>query len=120
MTKTNRPLTLPIILELGRDRFRLVDPADIYYLQASDDDVLVKLRRGRPLRDHRTLGDIERDLPTPPFFRIHRGYIGNLGWVQEIRRKGSSSWEVKMKPPVNKLLPVSRDRWAGLKRLLGG
>jgi DNA-binding LytR/AlgR family response regulator len=56
------------------------------------------------------------------FQRIHREYAVNLRWVREVRRRRRGrDWEVKMEPPVHRVLPVSRSEWpkleAALKRL---
>ena len=45
------------------------------------------------------------------FLRIHRNHAVNLARIQEIRRrKGREDWEVKLEPPVNQVLPVSRNQ----------
>jgi DNA-binding LytR/AlgR family response regulator len=43
----------------------------------------------------------------------------NLDRVYELRSRGNDEWEVKMDPPVNKVLPVSRRRMEELRKLLG-
>ena len=43
----------------------------------------------------------------------------NLDRVYELRSRGDREWEVKMDPPVNKVLPVSRRRMDELRTLLG-
>ena len=58
-------------------------------------------------------------MPSPPFFRILRSYIVNINRVLELRLRGRRDYEVKMDPPVNKVLPVSRDRYPELAKLLG-
>jgi len=48
---------------------------------------------------------------SPQFLRIHRNHAVNLARIREIRRrKGRDDWEVKLEPPVNRVLPVSRGR----------
>jgi len=43
------------------------------------------------------------------FVRIHRNPAVNPGRVREIRAAASSSlWEVRLEPPVNEVLPISR------------
>jgi DNA-binding LytR/AlgR family response regulator len=43
----------------------------------------------------------------------------NLNRVLELRSRGDNEWELKMDPPVNKVLPVSRRRLPDLRELLG-
>jgi len=45
---------------------------------------------------------------------IHRSWAVNLRRVREIRPAADSGWEVKLDPPVNRVLPVSRRRVTAL------
>jgi hypothetical protein len=56
-----------LLLHLARDRRRAIDPHDIYFLEATGQTTLVRLRSSRRLRDVRTLGN--RVLP------VSRTYI---------------------------------------------
>ena len=56
------------------------------------------------------LEEVEARLPSLPFLRIRRSYIVNLDRAYELRSRGGGEWEVKMGPPDNKVLPVSRRR----------
>jgi DNA-binding LytR/AlgR family response regulator len=49
-----------------------------------------------------------RRLHSAGFIRSHRSYLVNLDRVRELRlRPGDSNdWELKLEPPVNKVLPV--------------
>ncbi|MCH8339195.1 MAG: LytTR family transcriptional regulator DNA-binding domain-containing protein [Chloroflexi bacterium] len=58
-------------------------------------------------------------MPSSPFFRVHRSYVVNLNRVLELRSRGDDEWELKMDPPVSKVLPVSRRRLPDLRELLG-
>jgi len=41
--------------------------------------------------------------------RVHRNHAVNPRHVLEIRRRSShADWEVKLEPPVNRVLPVGR------------
>ena len=98
-----------ILLHLAESNRLLVEPDEIYYIEASKDDSLVRLRGKTPLRDVRQLGEVETALADRGFLRIHTKYLVNLAHIRQIRkRKGSDDWEVKLDAPVNKVLPVSR------------
>ena len=57
----------------------------------------------RPIRDF-----LPRFAPHG-FLQIHRQYVVNLRRIHQIRRRADSrDWEVKLEPPVNRVLPVSR------------
>ncbi len=49
------------------------------------------------------------------FLQIHREYVVNLRQIRQIRRRDDGrDWEVKLEPPVNRILPVSRGAVAKL------
>lgn len=98
-----------ILLHLTDGTRRVVEPLDVYYLEADGGDTLVRLRGRRRLRDARSVGNLIRRLARWGFVRIHRDFAVNLRRVRELRpQKDGSGWEVKLEPPVNVVLPVSR------------
>lgn len=110
-----------LALRLERDRRRLVDVSDVYYLEADRDATLVRLRGARPLRDIRALSELLPLLTKAGFVRIHRSFAVNLGRVRELRlQRDGVGWEVKLEPPVNRVLPVSRRELGRLNRVLDG
>ena len=98
-----------VLLHLDRDLRRVTDPDDIYFLEADGGDTLVRLRGRRRSRDVRRLRDMVATLAPFGFLLIHRSYAINLIHLREIRRRDESrGWEVRLNPPVNRILPVSR------------
>ena len=95
---------------------RFVEAGEIYYLQGEGHDTLVRLAGRRRLRSTRRLSEWETELRGGRFVRVHNSYLVNFDRVRELRlRKGDpNDWEVKLDPPVNSVLPVSR---AGYRRL---
>ena len=62
-----------------------------------------------------TVGDLIKQFAPYGFLRVHRNHAVNLARIQEIRRrKGREDWEVKLEPPVNRILPVSRGQIGAL------
>ena len=107
-----------ILLRLPDRHRRLIDPLDIYYLEADGDETLVRTRSRHLIRDIRSLGELEPYLEAFPFFRIHEASLVNLHRVREIRpRESGDDWEVVMEPPVNRILAVSRGRRRELEAL---
>lgn len=97
------------LLHLANRVRRVVDADDIYYLEAQGDETDVRLRGTRALRDVRSLGEVLKELGPLGFVRSHRNHAVHPGHVLEIRPATSGSgWEVRLEPPVNKVLPVSR------------
>ena len=107
------------VLKLDRLRRRIVDVSDVYYLEADGAMTLVRLRRARPIRDVRGLTALLGSLATQGFVRIHRSYVVNLRHVRELRRQRDGvDWEVKLEPPVHRVLPVSRGELPTLLKVL--
>ncbi|MCH8340851.1 MAG: LytTR family transcriptional regulator [Chloroflexi bacterium] len=110
-------LRFPVKSEPGR--VLLLEKSQIFYVEAEADDSLIRTARKKRYRHSERLDQVEARLPSPPFFRIHRSYVVNLNRVFELRSRGDDEWELKMDPPVNKVLPVSRRRLRDLRKLLG-
>jgi DNA-binding LytR/AlgR family response regulator len=105
------------LLHLTGRRRRVVDADDIYYLEAQGDETDVRQRGARRLRDVRSLGEMMNVLAPLGFVRIHRNHAVHPGRVREIRPDADGSGhEVRLEPPVNKVLPVSRRLLARLLR----
>jgi DNA-binding LytR/AlgR family response regulator len=106
-----------VLLHVSDGLRRAVDPASVYYLEAVRGDTVLRRRGARTLKDIRQLGEVMRVWKSHGFVRVHRNHAVNSDHVLEIRlRPGSQYWEVKLAPPVNRVLPVSRnylkDLWA--------
>lgn len=114
--------TLPtrVLLHLADGRRRVIDADQIYYVEARGDDTDVRLRSARPLRDVRKLGQVVEALAPLGFVRVHRNHAVNLRHVRELRpaRRGDG-WEVRLEPPVGKVLPMSRAGRAAILAALG-
>jgi DNA-binding LytR/AlgR family response regulator len=50
---------------------------------------------------------------------VNRSQVVNLRRVREIRRDPDGGWELKLDPPVNRVLQISRRRAAGLWEAFG-
>ena len=110
-------LRFPIKSKPGR--VGLLEKDQIFYVEAEADDCLIRTARKKLYRHSERLDQVEARLSSPPFFRVHRSYVVNLNRVLELRSRGDDEWELKMDPPVNKVLPVSRRRLPDLREMLG-
>ena len=53
------------------------------------------------------------------FVRIHREHAVNTAHIRLLRLQADGrDWELKLEPPVNKVLPIARDRPAALRTAL--
>lgn len=69
----------------------------------------MRTRGRRRLRDVRALGEVVARLPPGTFVQIHRSRAVNVDRVSEIRRRPNGrDWELRLEPPVNRVLPVAR------------
>ena len=84
-----------ILLHLQDGRWIPVDPQEIYLLEAEG-------------------GELFDAFEPFGFAMIHRSWAVNLRRVREIRPAADGGWEVKLDPPVNRVLPVSRRRVSAL------
>ncbi len=109
MVERSGPMTSArILLHLPDGRRRPVDPGEIYFLETAEGDTLVRLRSRERVRDLRQLGELVGLVEPHGFVRIHRSFAVNARRVREIRPGENGGWEVRMDPPVNRVLPVSR------------
>ncbi len=91
-----------------------VDPNEVYCLTAEEGNTLVRTRSATPLIDVRQLSEILPLFEKHGFAQIHRSWAINLRKIREIRPTGDGGWEIKLDPPVNRVMPVSRRRVAEL------
>jgi DNA-binding LytR/AlgR family response regulator len=103
-----------ILLHLQDGRRIPVDPQEIYLLEAEGGETLVPTRHAQPLTDVRQLSELIGAFEPLGFAQIHRSWAVNLRRVREIRPAHEGGWEVKLDPPVNRVLPVSRRRVSAL------
>jgi DNA-binding LytR/AlgR family response regulator len=98
-----------VLLTLADGHRRVVDSGDVYYLEAEGGETLVRLRSAKRLVDLRELGEVVPLFEPHGFLRLSREAAVNLRRIRDIRlRPSGRDWEVKLEPPVNKVLPVSR------------
>jgi len=115
-TKTARR----VLLHLHDGRRVPLEPDEIFLLQARGDETELRTRGRRRLRDLRALGEVIERLPPGTFLQIHRSMAVNVDRVTEIRRRPNGrDWELRLEPPVNRVLPVARRRLAALWEAYG-
>ena len=113
-------LAIQVLLHLKQSRRLVVKPEEVYYLEAAGNDTIVRRRGRQTLRDVRTLGEMMSVLERLGFHRIHDKFAVNLHRVREIRlQRDGEDWEVVLRSPVNRVLPVSRRRLRSLWKRFG-
>ena len=101
--------TRRVLLHLDDGSRVPLEPPEVFFLEAIGDETAVRTRGSRRLRDVRSLGELIRRFPPGLFVQVHRSFAVNIDRVAEIRHRATGrDWEVKLEPPVNRVLPVSR------------
>ncbi len=107
---------MPIKVE---DTILLVDPGDIYFVQARGRRVFVKARSGE-YATHMTVTQFEQRLSGHNFFRANEGCLVNLDKVKEIVYVGDRSYELKLTDKEASTVELSRSRSRVLRDMVKG
>ena len=109
-----------VLIHISRSEHRVLDPEDVYYLRARGGETGVRRRSRTSLIDVRPIGEVAPLFEPFGFVRTHREHAVNLFRIRLLRLQADGrDWELKLEPPVNRVLPIARDRLAGLRTALG-
>ena len=109
------PFMIPARLE---HTVALVDPAEILYVYAQDDNTYLQTEDGS-LRTQFTMSELEKRLSLSGFFRAHRGYLVNLQHVKEVIPFTRNSFSLRLNDPDGTEIPLSKSSASELSELLG-
>ena len=96
----------------------LVPIDQIRYIEAKDDYSCIYTDNDRYLSTI-SLAKLEQKLASNGFFRVHRGYIVNLEYVEDVEVVSSGILQLGVNGIEGKKISVSRRRVVALKRALG-
>jgi two-component system LytT family response regulator len=96
----------------------LVPVNQIRYVEAKDDYSCIYTESDRYLSTI-SLAKLEQRLTPHGFYRVHRGYIVNLDYVQDFVTVSGGVVQLGLKDVEDKKIPVSRRRVVAVKRMLG-
>ncbi len=97
----------------------LIEIDGIFYLEAQGENTLIRTKRKKPYKSVQRLGELAKKLPAPAFVRCHREYIVNLNRVRSIAPRKSRGYDLRLDPPVNRRIPIARDRLEKIRKILG-
>jgi len=115
--ETTHATTERIPVEKG-GRKVLVPISEIRYIEAKDDYACIYTATDRYLSTI-SLAQLESKLSPHGFFRVHRGYIVNLEYVEDVEVVSSGILQLGLNGIADKKISVSRRRVVQLKRALG-
>lgn len=90
------------------DKIRLLNVKDIYFFRADQKYVAVYTHSENYLISE-SLNQLEANLPSEDFVRVHRSAIINLNHLDEIIRNISGNHRARMRDKHRTVLPVSRN-----------
>ncbi len=109
-----------LALRVGEDLIELLETEDVFHVEAVGGDSRLRTRSRRFYESTERLADVAARLPEDRFFSPHRSHVVNLDRVRQVRRRvDGRGWELKLDPPVNAVIPVSRSRETELWQRLG-
>jgi DNA-binding LytR/AlgR family response regulator len=97
----------------------LIEIDGIFYLEAKGHDTLIRTKRKKSYKSVQRLGELAKKLPAPAFVRCHREYIVNLNRVRSLTPRKSKDYDLRLDPPVNRRIPIARDRFEKIRKILG-
>ena len=118
--KPQRQTTPPVErIPVEKSGRKVLVPVDkIRYIEAKDDYSCIYTDTDRYLSTI-SLAKLEAKLGEHGFFRVHRGYIVNLSYVEDVETISSGILQLGINGVEGKKISVSRRRVVALKRALG-
>ena len=96
----------------------MLDKPQIVYIETSGRSCIIHTAT-RDYTENQLLGEYEKRLAPHGFFRIHKSYLVNLGYITEMFPWANNSLAVKMQGFEKEILPVGREKVKNLRQLLG-
>ncbi len=106
------------LVKLGRKLFPLT-VEDIAYFMSQDKMVWIVTHERKRFIINYTLGELEEILDPDMFFRLNRQYITNIQSIVELEPYFKGQVTVKITPPVEEDIIISRSKTPDLKKWLG-
>ena len=98
-----------------KDKIEIIKSREIFYLEADDDYIRIHSDKGEFLKND-TLKKYE-DKMGKDFVRVHRSFIINVNYIENISLMAKDSYEVRMKN--KEIAKVSKSGYKKLKVVLG-
>ncbi len=103
-----------IVVKTGL-KIKIIYVHEIYYFEAQDDYVMIYIEGEKHLKQ-KTMRFFENNLEPQKFVRVHRKYIVNIDFAEQIELYEKDSYLIKLKTGVK--LPVSKSGYNNLRKVL--
>jgi two-component system LytT family response regulator/two-component system response regulator LytT len=100
------------------ERVLLVDASDVIFATLADEVVTVAATGFTGTSNYRTLDDLQAQLDSETFWRVHRAYLVNINKIKEIVPWFSRNYILKMSDGKSTEIPVSRSQTKRLREYL--
>lgn len=103
-----------IVVKTGL-KIKIIYVQDIHYFEAQDDYVMIYIEGEKHLKQ-KTMRFFENNLDPQKFVRVHRKYIVNIDFAEQIELYEKDSYLVKLKTGTK--IPVSKSGYNNLRKVL--
>ncbi len=117
LLKSLRPGPLRLAVQCG-GRLITLDIQDILYATVSAGDVMVAGDGVEGRTSYKSLDELQSELPSDKFIRVHRSYLANIGRIHEILPRPGGSYRLRMGGKEGPVIPLSRSRAGELRKIL--
>jgi two-component system, LytTR family, response regulator len=100
------------------DRIWFIDLNGVTHFYA-EDKLTYAVSDGKAYSVDHTICELEKKLDPKKFFRIHRGTVVNLAWIQEVASLPGGMLNIRLKDTKRTDLTVARDRAREFKMRVG-
>jgi hypothetical protein len=107
------------VIALRDDRWVLLDPREIRYVEADHSNVWLMSDQGRLLAAAPSLDRLEQQLGGRGFLRVHRRFLVNLGRVREIEQGFKGALFLATDTRTHETVPVARRHVPDVRQALG-
>ncbi len=107
------------VIALREDRWVVLDPGEIRFVEADHNNIWLMSDRGRLLAATRGLDRLEKQLADQGFLRVHRRFLVNLGRIREIEQGFKGTLFLVTQTRTHEVVPVARRHITDLRQALG-
>lgn len=105
------------LLVNAQNRMFLVDAADVIYATIQDGLITIISAHIEGQSNYRTIEELQSNLDTSTFWRVHRSYLVNINRIKEVVPWFKSSYQLRMSDKKATEIPVSRAQTKRLREL---